>query len=448
MDKLEAIARELKERVAQFDPDIFARQMTSYINGITLPWNISIMKGLVSPFRQLFYLLNLNITSPTRSYKKYFDQNQDWPALKKKLDEMETIHKYEYGELKPFAEHLLEEMGAEEVVRRRQIGSSTYTAFFHVGPLHYEEQAIEKITELYKNFDAELTDKFGWNSSDILAIYDKLDALLQERQDKAFLKQPKKQLSQDEFKAEILTAMANGSTFQDAMLATSDAPTGMFEYVTDPSSTNMFTLDDLDGIPKPLVDLVLQELTVSRYTDDTYLYFSQPNQLYKKPIYCFANGSYLLLDHRVLLSAMSGLLQQKCAEIIKNQNRITVARDKYLERKLESIFEVFYQSNPNVKIIPSYYLEQGGNERDLLVLDGKTALIIEAKAGKIREPIYDPDKAYNRIWQDFKDTIDYGYEQAFSVKEKFLAKLPFDIYDKKKNVLMTIDPSILGTYIR
>lgn len=441
MDNLERIARALKDKVGEFGPDTFARQMTAYINGITLPWNGSLIRGLVSPFRQLFYLFNLNITStPLTFYQKSFDQNKDWPELKSMLAEMDAIHTHEYGELKPFAETLFENLEPEEVFRRRQIGSSTYTAFFHVGPLHFEEQSIEKVSELYKNFDTELSSAFGWNSRDVLLLYDTLDGLRSQKHDKVFLKQPRKQLSKEEFKDGVLNALKDGRSFSEAMSSTSDLPIANYEYVEDPSTLNVFSIQDLRDCSPLLVTEILENLTISRSADNKYLFFSQPNQLYKKPIYGLADGNYLVIDYRVLLTAMSMFLQEKCASLTTNKNRITQARDKFLEKKLENIFTDFYKFNKQVKILPSYYLERGGSERDLLILAGKTALIVEAKAGKIRQPMYDPDKAYMGIWQDFKDTIDYGYVQAYSVKEKFMAKKPFEIYDKKKNVKLTIDP--------
>lgn len=440
-NNLENIARRLKCEVAQYEPDMFASQMTSYIEGITLPWNYSIIKGLISPFRQLFYLFNLNITSaPAEKYKTLFDQNKDWPVLKDLLNEMEEIHKYEYGELKPFAETIFDKLGPDEVFRRRQIGSSTYAQFFHVGPLHFEEQALEKAVELFKNFDKELHDTFGWNSTDMIALYDRLDALSQTKKDKAFLKQPRKEQTKEEFTEQVMGAMKAGKSFPEAMRESSNMPIGMFEYVSDPSSVNVFSAADLEGLSRSFTDLVLAELTVSRATDDQFLYLSQANQLYKKPIYHLADGLYLLIDHRVLLTAMSMLVQQKCGELTKNKNRITEARDKFLERKTEQVFRNFYHHNKKAIIIPSYYLEKGGSERDLIILVKPNVLIVEAKAGKVREPMYDPDKAYTGIWQDFKETIDAGYEQAFSVKQKFLGKAPFDIYDKKKNIIATIDP--------
>jgi hypothetical protein len=443
MDKLESIARKLKEKVGEYEPVLFARKMTTLINGITLPWNTSLMRGLVSPFRQLFYLFNLNATSPLNTtYRTDFNENTDWPELVAMLIEMEDIHRNEYGELKPFAKELFAELDAEEVFRRRQIGSSTYTAFFHVGPLHYEEQAIEKIVELFRNFNTELGDQFGWDSTDILAFYDCLDGLRQTKQDRAFLKQPRKELSKEEFAENVMASMKGGSTFQEAMMNASPMPTGMFEYVADPSSVNTFTLSDLEGCSRSLVELLLKELTISRNEVESFLFFSQPNQLYKNPIYDLNDGQYMIIDHRVLLSAMSMFLQQKCGEIIKKKNRITVARDKYLERKVEEIFTGFYQLDPQAKIFPSYFIEKGGSERDLLILSKDTALIVEAKAGKVREPMYDPDKAYTGIWYDFKETIDYGYTQTYSVKKKFLEKQPFEIYDDKKNTIQIIDPSL------
>lgn len=54
MDNLEFIAKALKDKAGQYEPDVFTRQIISYINGITLPWNTSIMKGSFHPSGNCF----------------------------------------------------------------------------------------------------------------------------------------------------------------------------------------------------------------------------------------------------------------------------------------------------------------------------------------------------------------------------------------------------------
>lgn len=453
MDNLEGIAKNIKAEVGQYHPDLFASRIVSIIHGLKHPWNQSLIKGLVSPLKQLLYLLNLNLTSPTQEkYKETFLEDKDWPHLVMMLNQMEQIHQKEYGQLKPFAEELLIEMDEDEILRRRLVGVSTYNAFFHQGPLHFEEQTIEKIAEIFKNFNVELRGKFNWDALDFIGIYNHLDDLRQIKEDDAFMKKSHRQEpTLEKFKHNLSIAVKRGSTFQEAMMQAASFDTGIFEYQSNPSRVNTFSRVDLENFSKELKDAIIEDFTLSRVFDETFLFFSQPNQIIKKPIYRLNNGDYLIIDHRLLLSSMFSFLQKKCSEIIKKANRITSAKDKFLERKVTELFTEFYKRDQDVKIFPAYYVD--GNERDLLVLSKDTALIIEAKAGNVREPMFDPDKAYSKIWSDFKETIDYGYEQTYSVKEKFLGKLPFEILDEKKKVIHTIDPknyknvfSIIVTY--
>ncbi|ACU04002.1 hypothetical protein [Pedobacter heparinus] len=442
MENLESIAKELKAEIGQYDPDLFASRIVSIIHGLTHPWNQSVIKELVSPLRQLLYLLNLNLTSPViKEYKEVFFEGSDWVHLVELLKKMEIIHQNEYGELKPFADDLFNDLSEDEVLRRRLIGVSTYNAFFHQGPLHFEEQLIEKISEIFKNFNSELKVNFGWDAVDFLSLYDCLDNLRQEKEDNAFMKKPqRKEPSVEEFKQNVSDALKNGKSFQEAMMEAAPFDTSIFEYQSNPSSVNIFYKGDLKDFSEVLSEALLANFTVRRTEMESFQFFSQPNQILKKPIYELNNGGYLIVDYRLLLSAIFSFLQQKCSEIIKKPNRLTSAKDKYLEKKVTEVFTDFYKKDQKAMIFSSYYLD--GNERDLLVLSKDTALIIEAKAGNVREPMFDPDKAYDKIWSDFKETIDYGYEQAFSVKEKFLEKQVFDITDEKKKVLHSIDPGI------
>ncbi|MCF8452700.1 MAG: hypothetical protein K9G42_05825 [Pedobacter sp.] len=439
MSELEKIALILKKEVGQFHPDLFAARTVSILHELTAPWNANVISGLVSPMRQLLYLLNLNLTTPTAEpYKERFYEDSDWPKVVNILQQMEMIHRKEYGEQKPFTEEQFSQLNPDEVLRRRTVGIGTYNAFFHVGPLQFEEQAIEKITDIFKNFSKDLKGKLGWDALDLIRIYDTLDRLRQTKEDEAYMKPTAPFPSQAEFTSNVREAMKNGMSFQEAMIAGAPNHNGILTHRSNPSRVNTFTREDLTELPETLINLLLEHFTVDRHSDKAFLFFSQPNQLWKKPIYRMQNGSFLLIDHRMLLTAMAGFIKTECSKILKDGGRITKTRDKFLERKVENLFAKYYSGTPDTEIIPSYYVN--GSERDLLVLSGKTVIIVESKAGNIREPAFDPDKAYDRIWADFKDTIDYGYEQGYSVKEKFLQGKAFTITDNQRRELRTIDP--------
>ena len=112
---------------------------------MTHPWNDPLLKQLASPFLQLIYLLNLNLTSPVQDfYTERFSDQENWPRLVNMLNEMDNIHRREYRELKPMVVEENDELSPEELIRRKIVGIGTYIAFFHQGPLHYDEQGIEK----------------------------------------------------------------------------------------------------------------------------------------------------------------------------------------------------------------------------------------------------------------------------------------------------------------
>ena len=442
MSNLEKIAKELKSVIGDYDPDLFAARIVSIIHGLTDPWNKSIIKAMISPFRQLLYLLNLNLTSaPKEDYKEFSFEEGEWERLVSLLNEMEEMHKKEYGELKPFSEDLLTELDEDEALRRRLVGISTYNAFFHQGPLYFEEQAIEKVVEIFKGFNIELKKNFGWDALDFISLYELLDNVRQKKQDSVFIKQKtKREPSEEEFTATLMAALKSGHSFQEAMIQASPFDTAIFEYQDNPSAVNTFTISDLQGVSDELIEVLTTSMTSERSLDNEFLFFSQSNRIIRKPIYKLNSGNFLVIEHKLLLSAIFSFLQSKCLEISKNRNRVTAARDKFLERKVENIFREFYKKDKQAKVFSSYFVE--GDERDLLVLSRDTALIIESKAGNVREPMFDPDKAYSKIWSDFKETIDYGYEQAFSVKEKFLGKETFEITDNKGNNIHVINPNV------
>ena len=66
--------------------------------------------------------------------------------------------------------------------------------------------------------------------------------------------------------------------------------------------------------------------------------------------------------------------------------------------------------------------------------------VIEAKAYTNKEPFRDTDRAFNRIKQDFDRSIGYAYKQCKRVESKMKSGIPFEIKNKKGDVLKTISP--------
>lgn len=430
MQELEQRSKDLKKLVGKYDSKVFISRITTLIKGITLPSQQSALVGLISPLRQLLYIANLNLTSPSDEVSKFDFLQGEWVIIKRHLQEINEIYDETFGETKVMKENL-----DDEQVTKRAISLSTYNAFFHQGPLKFEEQIIEKILRVFKNIHVELKKELNLTPADFIDIYNILDELCHTKSNRPF----KKQKLEEEFLDLIKEGISSGKySFHDGMSMVAERDMDLMESLTNPAAGHFFNLNEIIGnYNKENLKTFLSLLSSERHENDSFLYFSSQNSLLDKPVYKISNERYLIIDYKILLDAIYSLLTNTAKSIVKDSNRITKTRDKFLEAKTSEVFRNYYTQNHKAKFFENYFVDE--SEHDLLILSGKTALIIEAKAGNIREPSFDPARAYDKIKKDFDNTINYGYEQTFKIREYFIDRGTFKIYDQKKKLLDTID---------
>jgi hypothetical protein len=432
MDELEKISRELKSYVARYDHDAFMTRMTSLIKGITMPSQQAGIRGLISPLRQLLYLAYLNLSSNLGEVTTSSFPQNEWEHIKRKLYLINEIYDTTYGEQKAIADS----QDAEQLAKRA-VALSTYNAFFHQGPLKFEEQIIEKIQQVFKHVHKELLTEVKISPDDLIAIYDILDNLHHQKINRRYRKNDP---DEQPFLDEIRQGITSGAfSFQEGMRTLAEKDYELFELETNPAAGHFFNKHELTDLYDPeKVELFLSLFCISRKEDTGFVFFSGKNKILLKPVYQMNDGRYLVVDYKLLLDAIYSFLTDAAIAAVGDSNRITRTRDKFLETKTAQVFRDFYADDKKAVFYENYYVD--GSEHDLLVLSHKTALIIEAKAGNVREPVFDPDRAYDKIKKDFDKTIKYGYEQTFKIKEYFIDRKPFDIFNEKKERLATINP--------
>lgn len=432
MDELEKLSGELKIFVARYDPEVFITRITSLIKGITMPSQQAALRGLISPLRQLLYLAYLNLSSdPAEVTTNSFPQNE-WDQIKKQLYLINEIYDTTYGEQKAIANSQ-----DGEQLAKRAVALSTYNAFFHQGPLKFEEQIIEKIQQVFKHVHKEVLTGVKISPDDLIAIYDIMDNLHHQKINRRFRKDD---AEEQKFLDEIRQGIISGAfSFQEGMRTIAEKDYELFEMETNPAAGHFFTRDELtDRYDAQKVDVFLSLFATTRQQDNGFLFFSGKNKILLKPVYRMNDGRYLVIDYKLLLDAIYSFLTDAAIAAVGDSNRITRTRDKFLESKTAQVFREFYAGDKKAVFYENYYVD--GSEHDLLVLSHKTALIIEAKAGNVREPSFDPDRAYDKIKKDFDKTIKYGYEQTFKIREYFIDRQPFEIFNEKKEHQATINP--------
>ena len=86
----------------------------------------------------------------------------------------------------------------------------------------------------------------------------------------------------------------------------------------------------------------------------------------------------------------------------------------------------------NTKIYHNYNFN--GFEQDILIIHNRIAYIIECKTSKFREPMRDTKKLTKRIKEDFKTSIQEGYNQCLRVENEIFENERIIIETKNQKV--------------
>jgi len=144
MIDIEQKSKELKEYVSQYDTKYFLGDIVSLIHFISVDNPTSSLKGLSSPLRQLYYVAALNLTSKVDPDKPLVQKYSD-----KELEHIKSLLiEIEVGYEQFFYPKEEEEID-EDWKQRRQVAMPTFLDYFNQGPLNYDEQVIERVSEYF-----------------------------------------------------------------------------------------------------------------------------------------------------------------------------------------------------------------------------------------------------------------------------------------------------------
>ncbi|WP_207428957.1 hypothetical protein [Pedobacter sp. SYSU D00535] len=170
-------------------------------------------------------------------------------------------------------------------------------------------------------------------------------------------------------------------------------------------------------------------LTFIPKQDDKFLFFAQQNPLDQKPIVLLPSGEYIHVYQKQVPIALFRLLYQHFLSKPNLVEKLRQHRNMSLERKTEDVFKQFFRKESRTFFYTNYH-SNPNTEQDLLILSKNAAFIIEIKASKYRQPFRDPVKGFTRLKSDFKESIQYGYDQCLRIEDKVFENTPFTVFDK------------------
>lgn len=414
MDNVTRLAQELKSLISRFEHRSFVAEM-----GFLANQHVRMRSGqvkLLSPIRQLMYLMSLYHATGFGGREIYSAASPEHEHIIELLNEIEGG--YSYNDLQTDTEQL-----EEADINRMIVTNSTYLNYYLNAPLSFFEQDVDRIIGTFKHFEPYITAQTGLLIVDFLDFF-MLLTKLELKHGKAYL----------EFEDSILNTIGLGKGLHTL---SSEERLHFFEHTKRAILEMTIPLSEIyAAIPQEKANRLLTYFTLLRRENPNYLYYTDTCPYLHRPITMVDREHIGMIYSKQLINAIYDFLFALCSEENVPGRKVLERRDEYLEKKTAELFKDFFGSDADIYF--SYYAN--GNEKDLLVLSGKNAFIIECKANKYRMPLRNPARAYSRIRDDFRKSIGKGYEQAKEVEDLFYGETPFEIRNRNKKIVKIIHP--------
>ncbi|ATC37790.1 hypothetical protein HZQ75_05860 [Elizabethkingia anophelis] len=412
---------ELQKLVSKYDVESFAGFFAFFTKRHPDPALDIDLNKFDSKLKDFLYLIALNAFSPNKGTKKFVIPYDDLGIMAEKLNEIKN-----FGNPKITEEYTREVVIHEMAVRNH----------FDNGVLSYVEQDLEKVRRIFTPFDAKIIEDFGFDVNFLIEMCQMIEALsiIRKRFQTSFMETPEFLSFYENFQTK---RMSFSEAFELLPIEIQDA----FLAFNDKSYAHlMFTAEDLYlTFEKKKVDKFLMLFSKEPQPDKTIRYYTAESPFEKTPLLKFKDGNYLSLYGKQLPISIYKLLYSHLFNDKNYNSKLRKHREKNLEHKVSEIFKDFFPKKE--AFFYENYIVDGNCEQDLLMIYKGHVLIIEIKASKLREPFRDVDKAIRRLKEDFKNSIQYGFDQCKRVEDYFYGDANFDIKDEKGKILYTVNPN-------
>jgi len=415
-DRATAIANELKSIIRKYDHRNFTAHIAYLAN-----YHVRQATGQIklrSPVRQLMYLISLYHATEIGGTELYAAGTDDHRKIIRLLNEIEKGYGYE-------SERAKKGGISQQEFNCLLITKGTFLNYYLNANLSYVEQDIEKIRGTFQHHKEYILSETGLTLDDYIDFYTLLTKLEIERV-KAY------QMEDDN--DPVLRLLKMGKSF-------SSLSESQKIHLLDFTDNKMFNMaipmaEIYKVMDQKKAEQLMAHFTLLRNENTDYLYYTDECPYLRRPILVMDGESILMIYSKQLINAIYDFLYETCNHTGVPGRKISERRDLYLEEKTKEVFRDFF--GPDAEFYQTYYLN--GNEKDLLILHNRIAYVVECKAHRQRPPLRDPAKAYDRIKDDFEKSIGNGYTQASEVESHFLVNQPFEIKNKQKKVIRTINP--------
>ena len=423
---MEQLVKELKEKLQTYDTSdllgmISIHFMTFGNDGDDVAYQSDIFNktNLMSPQKQYLYLAGLLMSTDDLSEGLKHNNESDFKSLEN--DVQNITSKYITGFMN-FDEETREKF--TEKVKKNFVSAEAFTSYFDTGILRYEEQTINLLKELYTPFDAELKSLTSLCIDDYINFFHFIQEAFKES-----LEAPQKIHEEIQAFMNTLNPYAKDSQKKFLEFSSGDIREKYQEAV---NSINMVSKTDIISHFGEAKGTALLNIFSLKRQKREFIYYNQTNPFACRPM-CWIDDVHLFVVHpNFLLSAIYNYV----TDIIENpQNSFA---DKYKKVKADIVETLFLNQLKDIFGKKAIYHtqvceERGTKEHDILVEFEGYIIIAEVKASKVREPFFNPEKAYTRIYDHFHSDSGIGgaYEQAIILKKVLENDNTITLYENK-----------------
>lgn len=324
----------------------------------------------------------------------------------------------------------------EDYTQEAAIHEMAFRNYFDNGVLSYVEQDLEKIRTVFQPFEEKLSETFGFDVDFLIEFYKATELISKIRFDQVMEFTHTKEFN--EFHEKLHSKQV---TFSEGI---NQLPEEISDALLSVHSKThaylLFSKEDLYcTLDKEKVDRVLELFSCKLQSLETFRYYTDNNPIELAPILEISENKYLHICQKQIPIAIYRCMYDFLSKNENLKDKIRRHRERELERKVTAIIKSIF-NDPSSFFYENYFVVEG-HEQDLLILTKGTAIIVETKASKLREPFRDMQKAIVRLKDDFKDAVQHGYDQCKRVENFFLQESLFALKDNKGKVLYTINPS-------
>lgn len=388
--------------------------------------------GLLSPYRELMYLLGLTLTTIEPPNARPFGED-DWKKSKELLERIYSAYAWMYWPTADEVDHLNEEWR-----KPREVAMPAFLHYFNSGLMASTEQVRDRIVRYVVPFDPIVEGLFGISAGEMLAAADAIGKRLQndlnelrrlgetEKTERlAFLDLAEK----NQWTLERTRVEAQRSPCKPAVEAYLEALKRVFK-------TDLCQLSNEIG--ENLALPFWKAYSSKRGTVKEPKYPTDHNPAEAKPLILLANTEAMVPSVHSIFTA---ILNTAELALMRSEERdmYLQRRDEVLEQEAARILADFFGSDACIftSVYESINLQ---HEHDVVIVWGRRVFVVEAKASPPREPLRDPEKAYVRIRDDFRSKrgIQKAYEQAHRIEDAIARGEVVRLHNSQRHEILTL----------